>query len=78
MQQSDAAVHISAQQHDRILYLAPEANWIYERAEKSADKLHIDLGNVNDNAARWWAAILAPGEGWRAEITRNATVYRFL
>jgi len=77
MQQSDAAAH-SVQQEGRIFYLAAEANWMYERAEKSLNELHIDLGNVDDNAARWWAAILALGEGWRAEITRNAAVYRSL
>ncbi|PVH67996.1 hypothetical protein DL98DRAFT_523018 [Cadophora sp. DSE1049] len=75
MQQSDAAAH-SVQQEGRIFYLAAEANWMYEHAEKSPVELHIDIGNVDDNTARWWAAILAPGEGWRAEITRNATVYR--
>ena len=28
----------------------------------------VDVGNVNDKAARWWSAILAPGQGWKARI----------
>jgi len=75
MQQPDAMAHVSAQQ-GHILYLAAKANWMYETAERSPDELYIDLGDVDDNAACWWSAILAPGEGWRAELTHNATIYR--
>ncbi|KAG6312764.1 hypothetical protein E4U22_001575 [Claviceps purpurea] len=28
----------------------------------------VDLGVVTDEALRWWAAVLAPGEGWAAHI----------
>ncbi|KAG6023119.1 hypothetical protein E4U40_004170 [Claviceps sp. LM458 group G5] len=28
----------------------------------------VDLGVVTDEAVRWWAAVLAPGEGWVARI----------
>ncbi|KAG6054958.1 hypothetical protein E4U17_003333 [Claviceps sp. LM77 group G4] len=28
----------------------------------------VDLGVVTDGAVRWWAAVLAPGEGWVARI----------
>lgn len=28
----------------------------------------VDLGNVDDDAAQWWAAILAPDSGWSATI----------
>lgn len=28
----------------------------------------VDLGNVDDHAGRWWAAVLAPGEGWKAQL----------
>jgi hypothetical protein len=26
----------------------------------------VDIGEVDKSAARWWAAILAPGKGWQA------------
>ncbi|KAK0111646.1 hypothetical protein ONS95_001990 [Cadophora gregata] len=75
MQQSDTTAQC-VEQENRIFYMVAEAKGISDSAEKSPDALHIDLGSVDDDAARWWAAILAPGEGWRAEITRNTTVYR--
>ena len=49
MQQSDATAH---GKKGHILYLTAEANWAYERATKSPNELHVDLGNIDDNAAR--------------------------
>jgi len=37
----------------------------------SSTKLIIDLGNVGDDAARWWAAVLALEGGWNASIPNN-------
>lgn len=31
---------------------------------------NIDIGEVNDDVARWWSAILAPNQGWEAIVTR--------
>ena len=31
----------------------------------------IDIGDVDEDVARWWTAILAPGEGWRAIVSRQ-------
>jgi hypothetical protein len=78
MQQSDAATYVSVPKNDRIFYLAAEAKstWTCGCSTKSPDELEVDLGDVDDDTARWWAAILATGEGWRAEITRIGTVYR--
>lgn len=28
----------------------------------------VELGNLTAEAVRWWAAVLAPGEGWRSAI----------
>ncbi|PYI35268.1 hypothetical protein BP00DRAFT_363051 [Aspergillus indologenus CBS 114.80] len=33
----------------------------------------IDVGDVDQDAARWWAAILAPGPGWRATIMQTGS-----
>lgn len=44
------------------------------RAElTSSDEVHdaIDVGDVNEDAARWWAAILSPSGGWRATILQK-------
>ena len=32
----------------------------------------IDIGRVDDASARWWAALLAPDQGWRAIIAQYA------
>ncbi|KAI4161740.1 MAG: hypothetical protein L6R39_000033 [Caloplaca ligustica] len=36
----------------------------------------IDIGDSCEPAARWWAAILAPGEGWHAKIQVERKTYR--
>ncbi|KAG6091548.1 hypothetical protein E4U30_006722 [Claviceps sp. LM220 group G6] len=36
----------------------------------------IDLGVITDEALRWWAAVLAPGEGWTARINHNGVYLR--
>lgn len=36
----------------------------------------VDIGVVNDDAARWWSAVLAPGEGWEAYIAMKSDKFR--
>lgn len=38
------------------------------RDRGNVSPLVIDVGNVGQEAARWWAAILAPADGWNACI----------
>lgn len=52
-----------------ILTTLPLKNYD-EISEGNADPV-IDLGEVTDEALRWWAAVLAPGEGWYACIQHN-------
>ncbi|KAH6668041.1 hypothetical protein B0J14DRAFT_548302 [Halenospora varia] len=66
----------SAQPKDRIIYLQHRAGWVDDTSESPSDTIDIHLGDVSEGAARWWAAILAKDEGWRAEIERNEIVYR--
>lgn len=35
------------------------------------DAIDIDIGHVSEQAARWWMAILAPGQGWKAVVSRD-------
>jgi hypothetical protein len=76
MQHSDDETHVSVQRDDRMFYLAAQAKWMCGCNKESQDELVVDLGDVDDDAARWWASILATGEGWRAEIIRDGIVYR--
>ncbi|KAK2745517.1 hypothetical protein FQN57_003642 [Myotisia sp. PD_48] len=38
--------------------------------------IQIELGTADSDAVRWWSAILAPGEGWKAYSTREQVEYR--
>ncbi|KAF6799414.1 hypothetical protein CSOJ01_12517 [Colletotrichum sojae] len=57
-------------------YTTSQASWT---AMKSPDEsmdgsalMTVELGSsLTDDAARWWAAVLAPGVGWKAAIPGN-------
>ncbi|TVY47707.1 hypothetical protein LOCC1_G002816 [Lachnellula occidentalis] len=66
----------AAQSNERMVYLCHQAEWRDDTSESLLDTIDINLGVVSNDAARWWAAILAKDEGWRAEIERNDSVYR--
>lgn len=51
-----------------------------EYSDCAADSMHesgdrglveVDIGDVDEEAARWWTAVLAPGSGWAARIQVN-------
>ncbi|OJD24938.1 hypothetical protein ACJ73_03699 [Blastomyces percursus] len=35
----------------------------------------INVGHVTDEAARWWMAILAPDQGWKATLSQDQYLY---
>ncbi|KAG4434241.1 hypothetical protein IFR05_010283 [Cadophora sp. M221] len=74
MQQSSGK--FAAQSNDHMVYLCDQAGWRDDTSEILLDTIDVNLGDASIDAARWWAAILAKGEGWRAEIKRNDIVYR--
>lgn len=39
--------------------------------DRIAATMTIDIGRIEEDAARWWAAILAPGQGWQAIVSRS-------
>ncbi|KAL8935431.1 MAG: hypothetical protein Q9211_004706 [Gyalolechia sp. 1 TL-2023] len=45
-----------------------------EAGDRVATAITVDIGDVDDHAARWWAAILAPGKGWKAIVSRTEDV----
>ncbi|EGC46187.1 conserved hypothetical protein [Histoplasma capsulatum var. duboisii H88] len=60
----------------RWVELMPGAELTYteKHAEYSNNKedeqtqVIVDVGDVDDDAARWWAVVLSPGEGWQAYL----------
>lgn len=39
-----------------------------EHSSAASTGMVVDLGDVDDDTARWWAAILAPEGGWDAKV----------
>ncbi|KAL4927728.1 uncharacterized protein BDV17DRAFT_282402 [Aspergillus undulatus] len=67
----------------RWAQLMPEATLAYTDSKacnsdksREQDSAVVDIGVVDNDAARWWAAILAPGEGWEAYITIEKDRFR--
>ncbi|KAF4425108.1 immunoglobulin variable region used by the itc63b heavy chain [Fusarium austroafricanum] len=36
--------------------------------QEEGNLISVQLGDISPHEARWWAAILAPGQGWQAEL----------
>ena len=56
-----------------------EAEWDdknipFERAPNSSTTVIVGLGDIDDDAARWWAAVLALEGGWNASIPNDNSV----
>ncbi|KAM5469221.1 hypothetical protein MauCBS54593_004574 [Microsporum audouinii] len=45
------------------------------RGESDQDAILVDVGNIDNGATRWWAAVLAP-EGWQAYISSDKAKYK--
>ncbi len=41
----------------------------HDTRDRAAATITIDIGDVDEDAARWWAAILAPDQGWKAVVS---------
>ena len=46
----------------------------HEIKPRRAQAVTVDIGDVDGKVARWWAAIMAPGEGWKAVVSRKDSV----
>lgn len=56
-----------------IRYTDVQAKWT---DGGSGNSIVIDIGDVDEEKVRWWTAILAPGEGWQADITSGEDRFR--
>lgn len=57
---------------DGLWYHDSEAN---SQLDPRADDFVIPLGPVSNQAARWWTAVLANGQGWSISCSRNGKAY---
>ncbi|KAL8647415.1 MAG: hypothetical protein Q9210_005574 [Variospora velana] len=58
----------------RLAYSPGGREW--QKANLSSEAIEIHVGEASEQSIRWWAALLAPGQGWRAEIDSRAEVFQ--
>ncbi|KAF4335660.1 immunoglobulin variable region used by the ITC63b heavy chain [Fusarium beomiforme] len=56
-------------------YTDNQAEWLATQTCDNTEAI-VDVGNVSDDAARWWAAVVSPGQGWKASISCGR--YKFM
>lgn len=59
-----------------VHYTGLQASGQNKAGNIDADPIEVDVGGGSKGAARWWASILASGEGWRAWLAIDGKVYR--
>ncbi|KAL8706510.1 MAG: hypothetical protein Q9201_000442 [Fulgogasparrea decipioides] len=57
-------------------YSNVQAVWQSGDEDVPMDALEVDIGETCEEAARWWAAILAPGEGWNVHLEVGGKSYQ--
>lgn len=60
----------------RLLYSEHKAERLGEREDTATTAIVIHVGTATQQCIRWWAALLAPSQGWRAEIDVEVNVYQ--
>ncbi|KAJ5345673.1 hypothetical protein N7452_003677 [Penicillium brevicompactum] len=53
-----------------LSYTDSEAEFEDDSTVDCSEAYKIDIGEVDDDIARWWSAILAPNQGWEAIVTQ--------
>ena len=78
MQQSKDFKPHHAEKSDCVSYSQAQARWCHDQIfeETSSEDIAVDIGCAGDEAARWWVAILATGEGWHATVVRDGHTYQ--
>lgn len=69
---STRLVELQQQEGSGVSHTGSTAPWQYQgemdRETEDATSVEIDIGEVDGSTARWWAAILAPKQGWKTTI----------
>ncbi|KAL5592786.1 hypothetical protein FOBRF1_013094 [Fusarium oxysporum] len=59
-----------------IEYTSSKARWATDQLTHDEKSSIVELGLIDEDAARWWSAVLAPEQGWKASIPNGK--YQFL
>src|SRR5256885_12965193 len=63
---------MQGQEGAEIVYTnAMAAGYRHDGKDVCGATVPVDIGDVDEGAARWWAALLAPGQGWKAILSRR-------
>ncbi|KAI9715647.1 MAG: hypothetical protein M1812_005799 [Candelaria pacifica] len=70
-------VEMQGQDGAELVYMDRTARgYSLDEADLGAATIRVNVGAVDEEAARWWAAVLAPGQGWQAIVSRtNSATY---
>jgi hypothetical protein len=56
----------------KVMYTSSKATGYHQETDNGrSPAVIVDIGEVGEDVARWWAAILAPREGWKAIVSRR-------
>ncbi|KAM5434694.1 hypothetical protein MferCBS31731_006640 [Microsporum ferrugineum] len=58
-----------------LIYTEKHAEYSNNIGNEQAEII-VDVGDIDNDAARWWAAVLSPDEGWQAYLTREREKFR--
>ncbi|KOC07923.1 hypothetical protein AFLA70_129g002580 [Aspergillus flavus AF70] len=65
-------VEMQQQKGSEILYTDAQAPDICRTlGDELPTDFNVNIGKVDSGAARWWAALLAPGQGWKVIFTQQ-------
>lgn len=54
-------------------YTTSKADWFHDTLSQSHETHVIDVGEADESVVRWWTAILAKHEGWKAIVRQTIT-----
>ncbi|KAI9747970.1 MAG: hypothetical protein M4579_007344 [Chaenotheca gracillima] len=64
-------IEMQGQEGAEVVYTEPTTYKDGLDKDDTGTAISVDIGAVDDETARWWAALVAPGQGWKAVISRN-------
>ncbi|KAJ5642251.1 hypothetical protein N7490_006251 [Penicillium lividum] len=67
---SSRLVELQQQQGADVSYTSSTAFWQHHDME-DVTAIEIEIGEVDESTARWWAAILAPRQGWKTFLLKK-------
>lgn len=72
---SSRLIELQQQPGAEVLYTGSTASGLHHdlmnHKAEDVTAVEIDIGEVDESTARWWAAILAPRQGWKTSVLKK-------